>query len=686
MSYADLIDVEDARSEYLIVVRPRRRETSWTSAGGGRYTSVFTYGHVTGVSVDGVSLTLAASSSLGANQFYYDADGQVVWARTDGGDISAKFNVITYELSYGTIDAHWHRVPTDTTSRVIYFEPFVKKSPEIKQSVSSVLFGYMPVMSASLQISNAEHQMERHIHDGSFYRAEVLVYHCLFAFNGQAAVFDASNIRLVMRGLCGGIGYDQEAVSLSVHDRVDLFDTEWRPTDSPDFYAPTDFPGLHPDFVGRPVRRVYGVVNGCAMVNVDYVEGDAATTSDNRVHVVRGGPAANVSRTVAATPASTTTRTYLTSTSGIQVGDHVLFSKASPDYGIVSDVSAGYIDHTAITIACAPGDSVQRGTLGNCYIEQSGTVYRPLYGRDYTMTTTAGAVSITFSASLEASLSMQTLNGSEAIWGRIYGPVNTVTKGGVAFGSDNTLTANLTNAGVILYDILKSSGIPESDLDGPSFAELALANRSVGFSLIKDSRSNFMTLKEAINGILGSVLARLYINNDGQWSVSSYGPLAAASMDATDMDILRGDFDVAYSYDDMLSRVVVEYLTDERSQSGLAQSNYSDTARWLHGVKKMQTFQTWLMFDSDAVDIARRLSFIFGQRSGEMTISVKNRFLGVDISDSISVTRSRMPGFEYTEGVEHSRIAGISEYTKSRKRVNIVMDDQLGIEENASAW
>lgn len=695
MAYLDLLEDETVQSQYLVVLRPRRRVEGFTVFSGSVYVASFDFGEVVRAWDGLTELTQGSSSTLSSGQFWHDVTNSMLYVRlSGGGDPDSVWLTVAYEIYAATIDAHHNRIPTDSASRVVYFEPIVSKSNQIKQSTENALFGFSPVQSSNLNLINAEHLFERHLHDSSWNKAECLVYHWLDDL-------EVSNIKLVLNGLVLSYKLNPPSVELRVVDRIDALSQEWvHPSPQEAFFDSVVFPSIDRNAIGKPVRLVYGfITDGFVPVNISSVE-ENPTTSDNRTWVVCTGQSnlADVSSTVPASPASTTTRTYLTSVSGFNVDDSVWIDKATDEYVLVTAVGVNYIDHETLSVAATTGDTVKRAFVGKVTISQDNVEYIAKYGRDYTVTmslagTTSGFI---FTTSMEANTGLpMTLRTIDRVYCRVYGPSNFVTLGGPAFGSNDTRTKNMAHPAQIVLDALKRHlGVTESEIDTASFTQ-ALTDQSSGIGIaIPDGSfgTTFPKYKDVISQVLKSALAKLIIDADGKWSLLTVKPLGAVTKSIADDEILQKSIDWEYKYDDLVSQVTIEYAKREigPSLSGTdlfsRVSTVSDISTFLHKSTATKTERSAWAYEAEAQELSGRLMFILGDRRGSVTLRTKNRFYTTKLGDNIEVQRTYLPGYSVDGITVFSREHAVSEVDKGRTQVTITLDDRKGVEDNSGGW
>lgn len=677
MAYADLLDDESIDSQFLVVMAPRRVVSDWVLSSGTIYYASFEFGQVTKVISDGEELAEAGSTSLSLDEWYFDEVTSRLYIDV-GGDPASLQVIATYELYFGTFDAHWHRVPNNTATKVVYYEPLVARSPSIVSSVSDVLFGFLPTFSSEISISNVTNLLQKHLYDSSFNRADVSVWHYLDELT-------AANVRLVLRGYTSEINSSDDSVSFKIQDATSFFNTQWRNPVGPSFYAPSSFPLLDPNFSGRCVRQVFGVVDGFAPVNVDY--DTVATTTNNRdwVCIADETNLGSVSTTVLASPSSTTTRTYLTSISGFRVGD-TIWNQTASQYATVTALGVNYVDHTTWTTA-ASGNTIARSFIGSVTIIKDGVKKDLLFGRDYTeyVDATNKVAGFSLVNNFEAGLSIATFEPTDQIFCRVYGHKNTATLASNPFGSNSTQTGNLTNLKVILWETLKQV-LPESALDATTFLGLSVSDE-IGLAIPELAVQEFPSIKDLVVEYCSTGLLKIFLDNDLIWTISKLGKFGAVTKGIEDDEILDRSFSYNVSYDDIISRVQVLYANREISQAGgqgepLVVATESLIAKNLHAVEKQKSFKSLHFLENQAQDLADFLSFVFGDRRAVLTFTTKNRFFDTLLRDVIEVSRDRLIGFDFDQGVLRSRKFAVSETRKSLTEIQITLDDQRGIEES----
>lgn len=698
MSYAANLSNEGIDNQFLLVIKPRRRAETWTSLGSNKYKTSFAFGQVVAVTINGTSCTEVGSSAalVSNNQFYYDVDASELYVRTAVSPIAEAEIIATYELYFGTFDAHWYRDPIDDTTREVYFEPLIMRTPNVVSNLSDSLFGYMPSSSTQIVISNVTKFLQEHLYASSFKNAGLRLFHQL----GELTV---DNLKELFKGLIDSVDSTDNEVTFRVLDMNNIFDVEYRNPDvDNNFFGDVLFPDVEPNSRNRPIRTVYGIVDGVIGINYDYSETESATT--NRYHVLMAGSSGfpALSKTVPASPSSTTTRTYLNSVTGLRVGDDVFLDSASgPSFDariVITTIGANYIEHAAIGTLAATGSVVTRSWLGAVRVIKNGVSYR-LTQDEYSVnidgTKDIAAVTIN-QATLFSNRSFY-VAANDTVYCRVYGKTNNVTLDATPLGSDSTETGNLTGIVPVLVDILKGAvGLSESEIDVAQFQSLTLTvDDEVGFTLPFQTGSNFPSCRDIVSQIAQTALLRVFVNDAGEWSANQFGPIGSVTKTIEDDEILEPP-SVKYSidYSDVLSDVLVDYGRSEiNSRNQLATDSAYTTVRSnstlatrLHYVTKQKTFQSLHFLEAQAQRLADRLLFTFSDRRGIATLTSKTRFFDTEIGDVIKVQRTQIPGFAFDSDTLRSRNLSVQGTNKTISEIELTLDDQKGVEDNAGDW
>lgn len=700
MSYTDLLSDEVIPSNFIFVLKPRRRAIGFTLVSGSTYSVEFTYGQVSQSFNGDVSLALASSSTLSDDQFYYDEETSILFVQLSGSvDPNSVYLVAEYEMYFGTYDANHYRVPNDSSTRIVYYEPIVTKSPITKQAVSDSLFGFNPVQTLQLSLNNSEHIFDRHIYDSSFNDASIEMWHWL-GDPEQSRVIPIENLSLVLKGIVKNISMDQPTVSISLFDRNDLLSNEWRNVEGESFFSIDLFPTLDPLFVGRCIRTILGgPVDGHIPVGITYVD-ENQTNTDNRQWVTHSGQSNLATLNYLVGSSSTTTRTFLTvAPNGINIGDSIWLDKASDEFTLVTDIGSNYVDHDAISTPAMAGDHLERAFIGSVTIFQDNIEYTALYGRDYDVSAFAGTTSgFTFSDDLETNLSIANpISPIDRVFCRVYGHTNNQTLDSLTFGVNDPRSGNMNHPAQIILDVLKNQlEIPETDIDTDSFTQ-SLIDVPYGMAIVmpKDSIGGFDDYSTLFSDIVQSSLMRLIVTSDGKFSLSTYKPIGSTieSKDIADDEILASSISFTYNYDDLISDLIVQYDRNEDSISTATGGEIfsslnvsSDIAKYVHQISKSRTDTVLWTYETEALQYANRIMYVFGDRSGICNLQTKNRFFDSKLGDIIQVQRTYLPGNNVDGETIFTKKFKISSIQKGISSVTMDLDDQKGAEDNSGVW
>lgn len=705
MAYADLLQDDSAQQDFLVILRPRQRLTGWVNTTGFEYKVTFEPSEfINSLTSDGVAMTeVAVGSTLSAGEFYFDKANNEIHLRNQfSSDPSAEVTVVTFELFFAVNDSYFHKNPLDDSTEIVHFEAAVIQSPSIQQTMSDSLVGFLPVQRTSIRLANADRLFDSLVFSVSLNNSEIDIFHALRPKKSSPPLPDleVGNIKRVISGLTGNISWQEDQVNIEILSRVADFGVEYRNETGNSFFDSTTFSALDPSFEGSAIRQVYGRVDGFVPVNIEF-EDESPTTSDNRDWVVKESDSPNensVSRTVQ--PGSTATSTILDDASGISSGDFVEGNRAvgSDEYFEVLTVSYGTntITHAALGGgALASGDTVNRDWVARVEIEQNQVRYKAFPRRDYTVATfSGGTAGFSFDSSMESNISLpNTLSPSDRVFVRVYGKRNDV-----GFGGDDTDLAGLFNPWVIAYDLLVNKlGLGASQVDTSTFTTLATGegnDNRLGFAIPENSTDMFPTFKTLFQSLINTILFRVFLNNDDEWTVSRLSPGKTVSKTITDDELTIGTIKYDFDYKDIVSDVIVKYNKREVSPTAGDVAPSSDTAtaqsevaKFLHEVNATREQESLHIEASDAQILANHLAFIFGERRGMVSIRTSDAtFFDTLIADVVRIRRNAIPGFSFNADTLRDRDLSVIETSASLDEIDLTMDDEKGVEDNSSSW
>ena len=704
----------------FIVMRPRRRATSWTLSSGSVYYNDFSYGYVTSVSVNGTALTLDTSSSCAAGKYYFDSTLNRLYVRKSDSTAIAGSDwvVVVFELYISTKATSWYRNPTDNTSLEVYWHGIITDTPTITRSISDNIFGYSPVQNTSVSCFYEKEYLQEIIYDSSFSLAEVVIYH-------NAGSLSTGNIQKIFTGVLGDYRFDDNKIDFQILDKSYRLDTLLDNSASDSYHSILGAsPNTDPTFSGGPIRTIYGMKSGVRPIDIDYYA--AADVSVNRKwSMMTDAWGTNIlSPTVTAT--TTTTKTVSVADAikmkrAYDAGFQYIVSGAGWEPALISSINTGtgVITHSV----CGAADSTfylrpitQRLTSlfsAHLILLQNGysIVYAPTGAAGPNVIFTDGTDHLYFTIRDETTVSsivITTINpadGDYFVMDKVLGADIAPTISGSTFGhSWNPVT--------ILYHFIKDRlGFAESEIDTAQFSSLASSvDWLCGFNTIEDeNQEDHPTYLDVITKLCTTALVYSYIDEDGRFTIKAAGPAAVTpDLSITDADIIQVDYD--FSYSDVssvrvLGQKIEHYLVggaaDDAPDNGYpyeeAKNQYEidetvqmNVQNYLHQIDRERQIDTYFISHSQsgltASQYATRIAEFLGERKGRVTCYVKAGAHGLDIGDTVQITRTRQPGYAYDGQTEQSRKYIIAEITKELGGVKIVLDDQKGIEDNTGDW
>lgn len=681
MSYSTDLLKEDVETNFLGIMRPRTYASGFSLFSGTVYVCSFTSGYVYSVEVNGAAYTAQTSTSLSVGQYYFDFGNQKIYINAGGAPVTNSV-VALYEIYFATKPCYWYRLPTDTTTDVVYFGKLIQTAPIIRDSLSDVIFGSVPSQSLSIDVLDGDRELEPLLYSSSFSNAVFDIYHA----TGSLKKPDMNQVSFFYSALVNQIIYNERTVSFSLLDRFQIFNNEFRSAGGTFLSAAN----VSPISLNFPIRTVYGRVEGFIFTDSDY-NADTPTTSNNRVWTVQSGTSASVPFLVllSTNVLNTTTRTYTSSpATKVTVGDRIWMNVAASDqYPLVTAINnaGGYFDHTAISVPATTGDVIKLArTLPRVFIIQKGVKYEAYPNRDYLLVAGTSPVQIRFASTLEANTGMpDTLSPSDLVYGTV--------------GSIFSITVNAylyTGLVAVLLDLLLKAGVSSSSIDDTSFQSVASAvTDSIGFAVPGSVQEGAPDIKTVMTDVLFTGLLKLYINGSGKWALSRIAPISSTDQTVSDDDITEDSFSYEFDFSELYSDVLLQYNFQEVTDATLEQGQYYDTVTaqssagvYLHKVTKTKTFTSLHNSSADAQTLANRLSYIVGSAKGLIKLTGKTPLLPLTIGNKLTISRSRMPGTSFTDGVSQTRDAAMVESNRSMNQMQIVLDDQKGIQDNSGSW
>jgi hypothetical protein len=706
----------DAVKENVFVVMQARKHlgvSDLTLNSGSVYKNTFSYGRVVGVSNTVNAFALGTSSTLSAGGFYQDPDTQVLYLRKgdSAAPNSSDYIVVTFELYLSTQEALWYSTPTDSTTQVVQFHGVILPggSPEIKQSQNDTLFGYFPIESSNLVVSNDASLFQNIIYDCSFNGCPINIYHCL----GE---LKTSNFN--QKGMCigGNFTATNTTITFDVLDASKQFDGVVSNGFNYDYWNQNNHTSLDPAAQDRPIRSFYGYNRGVRPVNVTYTA-TAFSAVDNRdwaIGTLQHGSAGNVDAPATVTFFDNTGTTM----SAVNASKFSVSDKVWVDYGShtdkfswsVTSITSPTIRYADAGFASAVGDNIRKSYVNKLTLVQNDTsIYEFVYGRDYThITTGQNTFGIRLTTSAEANVGATTIDPTkDYLLCDVYGKGTLPTMNSVSFGAYEGLGC-FQNGVLVLYDFIKSYlGFSESSIDLTSFTNVYSATSTqVGFSIPETANGSFPSYREVIAKLLSTMLLKMYVSNSGKITVSNLGTTKTSTNTILSDDIISDSYKFKVSYDDLCQvnikcnymetcllftllsstdfRVFNDYYLSDSTRGVTTPGSNAYT--YLHKGTNVYDGTTYHTNDAQFVTYYSQLKSILGERAARLTLQLKNQVQTTNLNDTYTVTREKLPGFDYTAGTTHTRDFVVTEIEKTISGVNVVLDDQKGIQDDSSEF
>lgn len=709
MSYTTNSTKPVVRSTVFIKVHPRRQVTGWTNTSGNTWEASFDYGHVTGVTVDGEVLVEGTTLPLSTGEFLFDSSVNKVYVFSTTDPDTAKFVVVEYELNVSTESMVFFRDPTDDTSDEIYYDGVITSDPSWFQQASDILFGFFPLQSSNVGISNAFDVYTRHIYDSSWHRAKMFVYHCL-------GDISAENTSMVFQGYVTSFTLVESILTLEIDSIFKVFDQQFIESKQR-FFNSTDFPNADPRAVVTgsewAIRQVYGMMQGFVPVNIQH---GAASTVNNRSWVTSVGitNVGTVTQLIDTGGTNNNINTTLINADGIAKGDMIRITHSVGTSYSATVTNVNYttrvVTHTNIGArTVTAGDSVTRYYIRKVYIRDQDD---KLYLLDpVTHWNVAGFApntkGFTLVDNFEAAVPFfpSPFDPTEHdIFCDVYGDTSILNYevAGTPVTTVNQEGGNLNNIAAIIYAFLRDvQPTDRFEIDESSFQYAVTENTStIGYSIPANrTATEYPTYREIFTDLLRTGLMRMQINDfNGEAAVglSLLEPLEA-SPDATVDAREFSSFGYKVNYEDVYSRVRVAYnqkeldvrlITLGEDGPDFFVSDDSNTAKYLHKIDRTFEVNTFFSgFDSFQVeDYARRVMFFLSERTASISLSGRANFIRAELGQTYKLEREQLPGFDREEGEIRSRSFLLAESDKSTTDVNIRLNDQKGVEDNAGDW
>ena len=696
MSYASNRNLDIVEVTHLAVIKPRTRVTNWVLVGGTIYKAATIYDYVSKIVVNGSGLTKASSSSVSTNQYYFEQTTKTIYIDIGVVPDVSKYVIATFEMFFGESPMYFNRIPTDSASDVVFFEALLKKMPSKRLSLSDSVFGFFPSQSTAIELVASSGEVLPFLNSASFNNAEVSLYQCLGVINN-------SNFALIHSSIARGVSVSDESLSIELVDKTSVLDGQFQG-------AYNDSSCSSENDVGKLIPYVYGRVEGIRGIFHGPAGGNPTSAMVMRNRSIELAKLNNLWTERGSEPKShtnTSTRTHVP-TYTVTVGDFVSLTDLTlgshTRQAIVKVTAIGaegngaqYVEHASIT-AFPSFSYIQTSCIARVELIQDGKLYEGSAVSIWPIIYTSDTVAVTINAGTATTLGApRAITNDDTISFRVYG-MNTIPSHPVS-GPLIPFNAGydcLSNPVAIIYDILANRLLVDpNDIDGAQFETLAadFQDEYLGFSIPAESSNQFPTVKEIITQILATSLLKLTLNAVGKWTIAKVQPVTSTTRTIGSEDILENSFSYNMNYDEIASEIIVKYgfreVSDDPNDPTPKEktSVYTNpAARYLHEIDKQKEFKSLHMNSTQADRLARRLSYIFGERTGKISVKAGRSQIDSQVGDTSQVQRLKMPGFAYDAVTVWPQNGVVSELEQQESTVQLTIDDQKGIQDNLSNW
>lgn len=735
MAYALEILKANVEKHTLVIMRPRERVAGdWSYIHPNISSTPFTKGPVTKV-IDPLDFEYeqAAAYPPSSGEFYHDEDAGILYLHrgntTPDGDVfdvsgnpdgSIAYDyagcTVEYEIRVATSDFTGPRDPLDASSAPIHWRPALTRSPEAASGARDSLYGFNPLLTTSIELNNQDGWLMPHFHGTSWMLGSIEAY--VMAGKDMDFAVSRSNVKQIFLGYMGKPVADTAgSATIECSDFLAYLDRRAFPASR---YSQGEFPNIDPRAIANGaewwIRRVRGMVDNFIPVNIDYDETPATNVNrDFATHEGTGTDGTYGATVDHANAGNSATRTHLTTTPKVNVGDSVIIVKGGTDrYAIVTSVNrvSNYFDHSSIAGTFAPGDSIVRYFIGSVRVKDSdGNWWQLFAGRNFTRINKATLgnnpdwLGFRLADNWEGDLGFpETFDPAKhEICCRVYGTTDldeyasTDLVGAVTdYGGVNSRSDSL------LYWLLTQAGIEPEMIDQDSFEGVA-TNHSLGLAIPFDrATTKPPTYKELIQLVLQSMIWKMgYVDSGAALKIGllETGPFVASADFEVDAVDFRA-FSFEHDYTDIYSDVELSFSRKEVILEGVAEPLGNDildtecvayahslVAEKLHFVDQVFELDVLQFARDEAELMATRYAYALGDRRAYYNLTLGPEYLNrAGLGTSYQVKRQQLPGYENVQDEIRERQTMLIEVQKSAQGVTLTLEDQKGIQDNSGDW
>lgn len=580
MSYADNIEKDHVEINYFLRLGCRiESDLVWSALSG--YSGVFSTplrsnvfpGVITWTSSGSPDSTgrryiLAAnfdemvtgpSDGLDHKKVFYDHNQGVLYLNSGGAFNPTSGSVVLYFENFfflSTVHVGFHIKPDDENYGMVQYHGVLSNIPSVSTSANQTFYGFAPSSSGSIVIGNDAGYLSGDFFEGSISNCTFELYRCVGEVRPE-------NTQMIFRGFTRGCKYSGSNVTIDYVDAGLLLDSS--------LYANRLSSSAQPDIVNAVNRQfMCGFINRLSAVCTNY--NATPSNSVNRAWTVgesfvqKGIAYPHINYTPNNIPSNTTTRTYLSDTTGLNNGTRIqkrLSGSVQANVYEVTGGGVGYIDHTAMSVAVTASDDIIMCPIQSIeIINRSDTSVTALAYDDYTC---INAGNFTLSTLIEADYGLApAVNPDDYIisvsavftLGRVSFPST-----GAPLGTRNPNSHVYDSPVQAIYEVLYSAGFADNEeyYDTDSFEDAAAAC-DIRLGLVTPRNNNEFTpqnYRDVIAKICETALLKVYMKN-GKWRVDVIAPLGTTTANVG-VDDLEAGFDYEKQTEDLYKEVVVKW-------------------------------------------------------------------------------------------------------------------------------
>ena len=700
MSFVGNLLNETEESNWFIRMEPKlicrsQQGVTWAVHSGNIWVTDWPYGYIyTDFSPYGSGGLVSSVGDLSTNgEYFYDHSQKKVYIYDSFNPNSVSIWVFAFELYFCTTEIYAPRIPNGAVSDSnppVYWNPWIVKPPVVSQGSSDAMFGFIPAEASSIEIQCADGEILSILKNAVFNKAKCRIFQSLGDPN------DSSNIQGVTLAFVSSYKLDGGAVSFSVESSFSILDENYELTR----FSKSTFPNLDPraEDEGWFIRKVYGHRRGFLPVNIDY--NATPTTSSNRQWVVSGEQANKATYTwdiIGAGTDTDTTEIDLTDNGGnlISVGDFVRLTDVNQTVEVISFSGAGdsKIEHAAVG-ARGAGTVVRPFLSQVVIIDRNGLTHKLKYIDHWTESNFAGDTKgFTLVNNFEASIAgfPSPFDPSvDQLYVNVYGEVDVpfLSIEAQDLVSVGRYGGTLDHPVGIIYDILVANAEPRNgfSLDQAGFIEAVNevgTTAKVGFSIPDGIADPEPTVRSIIERVCESWFLRLhdsvYINNAAV-RVSEFDTVQATPPDfeLDDSEISGVEFE--FDSKDFYSSFQVNFNQTELFEAANSFqfskriASVSDGVKNAYGLFRKFIADTVLVDSADGQTIVNKFRTILGAQRFKVSFFAPYRLYSAKIGDVVQITREKIPGVAFQDGVTQTVKGSIISMQRSSGGVAITIE------------